>query len=75
MNKSSEDLSNVERKLDLVLKLLAIDKLYGKSLIEQVEILTRFGIEAPEIASILGTSADNVRASKSNLRKREGKNR
>ncbi len=71
MSKSSEDLSKVERKLDLVLKLLAIDKLYGKTLIEQVDILSRFGVEAPEIASILNTTTDNVWAQKSRLKKRQ----
>jgi len=70
MSKSPEDYGKLERKLDLILKLLALDKLYGKPLIEQVEVLTRFGIEAPEIASILGTKSANVRAAKSDLKKR-----
>jgi hypothetical protein len=60
----------LESKLDLILKLLAVDKLYGKALVDQVEILTKFGIEAPEIASILGTKPANVRAAKSDLKKR-----
>jgi hypothetical protein len=71
MTKSPEDLSKLDRKLDLILKLLAIDKLYGKKLIDQVEILDHFGIEAPEIATILGTSGDNVRAQRSKLKKRQ----
>lgn len=71
MTQSSGDLSRVERKLDLILKMLAIDKPYGKTLIEQVDIMNRFGFEAPEIAAILGTSQENVRAQKSRLKKRQ----
>ena len=60
-----EQFDRLDRKIDLVLKLLAIDKLYGKKLIEQVEILTRFGMRASEIASILGTTTENITAQQS----------
>ena len=68
---SDERYGQLNRKIDLVLKLLALDKLYGKTLIEQVDILTNVGMEAPEIATILGTTPENVRAQKSRLRKRK----
>lgn len=63
----------MERKLDLVLKLLAVDKLYGKKQVEQIDILTHFGVKASEIASILGTTTENVTGQQSRLRKRQGK--
>jgi hypothetical protein len=68
---SDERYGPLDRKIDLMLKLLALDKLYGKTLIEQVDILTNVGMEAPEIATILGTTPENVRAQKSRLRKRK----
>ena len=68
---SDERYGQLNRKIDLVLKLLALDKLYGKTLIEQVDILTNVGMEAPEIATILGTTPENVRAQKSRLKKRK----
>ena len=68
---SDEKYGQLNRKIDLVLKLLALDKLYGKTLIEQVDILTNVGMEAPEIATILGTTPENVRAQISRLRKRK----
>jgi DNA-directed RNA polymerase specialized sigma24 family protein len=70
VSKEKTEFASLERKLDLILKLLAIDKLSEKTLIEQVELLDRFGFEAPEIALILNTSADNVRAQKSRVRRR-----
>lgn len=72
MSKEKTEFASLERKLDLMLKLLAIDKLSEKTLIEQVELLDRFGFEAPEIALVLNTSGENVRAQKSRIRKRQG---
>ena len=70
---SSKVSERLERKLDLVLKMLAIDRLYGKTLTEQVDILTQFGINSSDIATILGTKADVVGALQRRLKKRRGK--
>ena len=63
----------LDRKMDLVLKMLAIDKLYGKKQIEQVAILTDFGMETGEIASILGIKSSSVSAQQIQWRKRSKK--
>lgn len=52
--------TKLERKLDLVLKMLAIDKLHGKKQIAQVAILTDFGLSTGEIASILAMKSSSV---------------
>jgi hypothetical protein len=69
---SDEQFNKLDRKIDLIMKLLAIDKLYGKKLIDQVEILTRFGMRPSEIGSILGTTTENIGSQQSKLRKRAG---
>jgi len=61
------------RKLDLILKMLAIDKLHEKKQIEQVAILTDFGMRPSEIASILGIKISSVSAQQIHRRKRSGK--
>ncbi|MGA2435991.1 MAG: hypothetical protein ABSG25_11960 [Bryobacteraceae bacterium] len=63
----------LDRKLDLVLKMLAIDKLYEKKQIEQVAILTDFGMQTDEIASILGIKSSSVSAQQIQWRKRSKK--
>jgi hypothetical protein len=63
----------LDRKMDLVLKMLAIDKLYGKKQIEQVAILTELGMETGEIASIIGIKSSSVSAQQIQWRKRSKK--
>jgi hypothetical protein len=63
-------MSRLERKFDLMLKLLAIDRLKGMSQIDQVDLLDRYGFQAPEIASVLNITGESVRAQKSKAKKR-----
>ncbi len=63
----------VDRKMDLILKMLAIDKLYGKKQIEQVAILTSLGMRPSEIASVLGIKTSSVGAQQIHWRERSKK--
>lgn len=63
----------LDRKMDLLLKMLAIDKLYGRKQIEQVSILTNLGMRPSEIASVLGIKTSSVSAQQIQWRKRSKK--
>jgi len=68
-----EQFEILTRKLDLILKLLALDKLHGKKQIEQVAILTDFGMRPSEIAAVLGLETSNVTAQQAQLKTRPRK--
>lgn len=68
-----EQFGILTRKLDLILKLLALDKLHGKKQIEQVAILTDFGMRPSEIATLLGLETSNVTTQLAQLRTRRRK--
>jgi hypothetical protein len=63
----------LDRKMDLVLKILAMDKLQGKKQIEQVAILTSMGMRVSEIASILGIKSSSVSAQQIQWKRRSTK--
>lgn len=60
-------------KLDALIKLAAINVLGNKNLTEQVEILLEIGLQPKEIATILRTDSNTVRALKSRLKRRKTK--
>ena len=57
------------RKLDLVLKMLAIDKLGGKKQVEQVAMLSAFGFRPSEIALVLERDIHDITSILAKLRK------
>jgi hypothetical protein len=59
--------------LGLVLKMLAIDKLSGKNLTDQVAILTEFGFRPSEICAVLSRELNEITAIQSRLKKRKSK--
>jgi len=70
--KMMED-KQVERlfaKLDLILKILAIDKLSGKKQVEQVALLTDFGFRPSEIATVLGRKPTEITSVLAKMKKR-----
>jgi hypothetical protein len=58
-------------KLDILIKLTAINALKDKSLTEQVRILSAIDIPNKQIATILGTSPGVVGTLKGRLKKRK----
>jgi len=68
---SEKALEKILKKMDVLIKLVAIDMLKNKNLTEQVEILSEIGLQPKQIASILGTDSSTVRTLKSRVKKRK----
>ena len=66
MNQESE----ISHKLDIIIKLLALDQLKGKEVGEQIVFLSSIGISNKEIASTLNKSQNTVNATLSQWRKK-----
>lgn len=57
----SEDiLKSIDRRLETIANLVAINAIKDKSLNEQIEILSSAHLSVNEIASILGKSPNNI---------------
>lgn len=68
---SDKQFKILTEKLDTLIRLTAIDALKGKNLTDQVEILSEIGLQPKEIATILGTDPNTVRALKSRVKKKK----
>ena len=69
-NKQFEELCE---KLDILIKLTAMNALRGRTLTDQVEILSLIGLQPKEIATILGTDSATVSTLKSRAKRRKTK--
>lgn len=63
----------LSQKMDTLIKLTAINALKGKSLTDQVGILSEIGLQPREIATILGTDRKTVSVLKSRAKRRRSK--
>lgn len=63
--------SETSQKLDIIIKLLALDQLKGKEVSEQIIFLSTVGITNKEIANILNKSQNTVNATLSQARKKK----
>lgn len=70
---SDKQFKILTEKLDTLIKLTVIDALKGKNLIDQAEISSEIGLQPKEIATILGTDPNIVRALKSRVKSRKTK--
>ena len=70
---NDEQFRNLLERLDTLIKLVAMNALKGKNLTEQVEILLEIDLQPREIATILRTDPNTVRALKSRVKKRRTK--
>jgi hypothetical protein len=74
MSKKSESLLNkldiLAKKMDVLTTVTAAGAFQGKQLTESIAILLGLGLEPSEIAKILGTKPNIVRAIKSQLSKK-----
>jgi len=57
------------KKLDTIIKLLAVNAVKDKKFIEQVKLLSDFGFEPKDIALMTGKTANNVRVQLHAIRK------
>jgi len=69
MEMDKDQFEQLSKKLDLILRMLAVDKLYGKKQIEQVKILSDFGFRTSEIAVVLGKELSTITGQLSRLKK------
>ena len=60
-------------KLDLLISLVAISVLDGKPQKEQIELLDKPGLTPKEIAALVGTTPNTVRATLSKMKKDNSK--
>jgi ABC-type uncharacterized transport system substrate-binding protein len=60
-------------KIDLLVKLLAFSVVSGKSVNDQVDLLTRIGLKANEIAYVLGKTENQVYVTQNILKKAKKK--
>lgn len=61
------------KKMDSLAKLLAFNIVAGKPVNDQVDMLTKAGLKATEIADILGKSENQIYVTQSALRKAKKK--
>jgi outer membrane biosynthesis protein TonB len=66
-------LSEISNKLDVLVRLSAINVTKGLKFKQQVEILSDAGFEPRQIADMLGTTANNVRVTLHGIRKERKK--
>jgi hypothetical protein len=64
------DEKELSGKLDIIIKLLAADVTQGKSLKEQVGLLSGLGLQPSVIAEITGKNANLIRVTKAGLKKK-----
>jgi Holliday junction resolvasome RuvABC DNA-binding subunit len=67
--KQFEDLKN---RLDMIVKLLALDKLSGKKVVDQVSALTQLGFRPSEIAIVLNRKAKDITSIQAKMKKSSG---
>jgi DNA-directed RNA polymerase specialized sigma24 family protein len=60
-------------KLDLLVKLTALNIIKDKDFKEQVKLLSSIGLQPKEIADLLGKTPNNVRVTLSQIRKEKNK--
>lgn len=70
---SKNEFYQISEKLDIIIKLLAINIVQGRPLKEQVRLLSETGLQPKQIASILGKKPGHIRVILHNLRKEQAK--
>lgn len=68
-----EQFSSIERKLNLIVKLLTIQAIGDKEYRQQVALLDGMGLQPKEIAELTGKSGNNVNVTLHLIRKSQKK--
>jgi hypothetical protein len=63
------DLEGLDKKIDLLIRLIAIGLVNGKNQQEQIRLLSIAGMKPTEIAELIGTTGNTVNVALSALRK------
>jgi hypothetical protein len=64
-------LRSLDRKMSMLIRLLALDVAKGRPLIEQIDLLHNAGLNPSEIATLLGKTPNNIRVQLHSLKKRK----
>lgn len=70
---SDKHFEELSEKLDILIKLTAMNALRERTLTDQVEILSTIGLEPKEIATILGSDPATISTLKSRAKKKRTK--
>lgn len=68
---SEKELADISKRLDIMAKLLAFNIIKDKSVNEQVDILTRAGLRAVDIAALLDKTENQIYVTQTLLRKKK----
>lgn len=66
-------MSELEKKLDVLIKLFAMEAVRGREFREQVRILDQAGLQPKEIALLLNKTPNNISVTLNYLRKNKSK--
>jgi hypothetical protein len=67
---SESSLKSIDGKLSTLIRLISLDVVKGRPLIEQIEFLHNAGLTPAEIGTILGKTPNNIRVQIHLLKKR-----
>lgn len=67
-----QQFKQLSEKMDIIIKLLALNVVEGKELKNQVSILSSFGFQPKQIADMLGKTPEYMRVILHRLRKERG---
>lgn len=68
---SEKELGDISKKLDTISRLLAFNIIKDKPVNEQIDILTKAGLKASEIATLLDKTENQVYVTQTKLRKKK----
>ena len=68
----TELLKQMVHKMDILLKLTALNVVKGREAQEQIKLLAQAGLRNVDIADLLGKSPANINVTLMNLRKKKG---
>ena len=71
----ADELQNLNKKVDILVKLVACGLTAGKTQQECITILSRAGLQPKVIAELLGTTPNTVRVALTTMRKKRRKKR
>jgi DNA-binding CsgD family transcriptional regulator len=66
---TDNQIKTIDRKLNVLIKLVALSLTADKTQTEQIALLDRANLQPMEIASLLGTTPNTVRVALSKMRK------
>jgi predicted ribonuclease YlaK len=70
---SDQSTAELSRKMDTVIRLLAMEVIRGRDLRDQIKLLDQAGLKPVEIADVLGKTPNAIRVALFGIRKGRGK--